>query len=135
VEPSRPKVDTTSAMRIGRLEAALIALIGDEATGRLIEAWRGEKLYIPRHVSRRHPMAQEIGLDAARLLCAVYGGRSILLPTGYRRRLDKRNRAIVEARRAGATVENLRRAHGLSRRTIFYILAADQGECSSPWTA
>jgi len=122
-------------MRIGRLEAALIALIGDESTGRLIEVWRGERLYIPRHVSHLHPMAQEIGLDAARRLVAVYGGESLLIPTGYRRRLDKRNRAIVEARRAGATVENLRRAHGLSRRTIFYILAAAKGECSSPWTA
>ena len=41
-------------MRVGRLEAALIELLGDAATGRLIELHSGEVLYIPRHVSRRH---------------------------------------------------------------------------------
>jgi Mor family transcriptional regulator len=119
-------------MRVGRLEAALIELLGDAATGRLIELHSGEVLYIPRHVSRRHPVAQEIGLDAARRLVAVYGGESLPIPTGHRRRLDARNRAIVEARRAGATVENLRRAHGLSRRTIYTIVAAAKGEEHSP---
>ena len=119
-------------MRIGPLEESLIALIGDSETGRLIEIWRGEKIYIPIYISRDHPVAQVIGMAAARRLAAIYGGESLLVPTGFRRRLEKRNRAIVAARRAGDTVEKIRRRYGLSRRTIFYVLAAAKREGHSP---
>lgn len=62
-------------------EAAWLSeVIGAEATLRLVEGRGGVALYIPHEVNQGSPLAQMIGLDAARRLAASYGGEHRVVP-------------------------------------------------------
>ncbi|UPY36208.1 hypothetical protein [Sediminicoccus sp. KRV36] len=60
--------------------AYLTSLMGAEATFRLIETNGGCRIYIPKHPRQGCALARDIGLHAARLLSAEYGGGDLKVP-------------------------------------------------------
>lgn len=109
----------------GRLTAELVGLIGADNTRALVERFGGLFLYIPHreNLTPEHPIAQVIGLEAARVLSAAMPGYRLLIPTGYAERLQERNRAICAAHAAGASVPDLVQRFHLSPRTITTVLS------------
>ena len=66
-------------------------VIGAEATLLLVERRGGQAMYIPHEVNQASPLAQLLGLDAARALAGSYGGehRKIPLLRWWRVRVEK----------------------------------------------
>ncbi|GGG30850.1 hypothetical protein GCM10010964_18460 [Caldovatus sediminis] len=58
----------------------LAALIGGEATLRLIEAHGGTRIFVPARPNQGHPLARTIGLEAARALAAEWGSTWLKVP-------------------------------------------------------
>ncbi|MDO9499019.1 hypothetical protein [Falsiroseomonas sp.] len=62
-------------------EAAWLSdVIGAEATLRLVEERGGVALYIPHEVNQGSPLAQMIGIEAARRMADAYGGEHRVVP-------------------------------------------------------
>jgi len=81
-----------SALPTPPAEAAWMSdVIGAEATLRLVEQRGGQALYIPHEVNQASPLAQLLGLDAARALAGAFGGehRKIPLLRWWRVRVEK----------------------------------------------
>lgn len=118
--------------RKGSLTADLVALVGEDNLRALVAQFGGLVLYIPKDMTPDHPIAQTIGLDAARMLSKDMGGYRLLIPTGYGQRLRERNRAICEAHAAGASVPDLVRRFHLSPRTITTVVSRGRRRQPSP---
>ncbi|PAS92236.1 MAG: hypothetical protein CGU28_16890 [Candidatus Dactylopiibacterium carminicum] len=56
------------------------AILGFEATSRLLAVYGGGTLYIPNEASEKHPIAAVIGLPAMRHLCEEFGGQILRVP-------------------------------------------------------
>jgi hypothetical protein len=102
-----------------------VELIGLAATLNLVEHFGGLiALYVPRDIEPEHPIAQAIGITAARKLAAHYGTDCLRnIPRcvdGLRRIRD----AEIHARReAGESPARLALAFGLTERNVWRILA------------
>jgi hypothetical protein len=66
--------------------ALIRAAVGDDAHKTLLEALGGTQLYIPAKVGEHHPLAQAMGLEAARQLSSKLAGVTITLPVTLRKR-------------------------------------------------
>ncbi len=103
----------------------VVALIGLPATLKLVEHFGGLiALYVPREIEAEHPIAQAIGITAARKLSGRYGTDCLRnIPRcviGLRRIRD----AEIHARRAaGESPARLALAFGLTERQVWSILA------------
>lgn len=97
----------------------LIQLLGFELAMRLVYLHGGSKLYVP--VNEGCLLAQQIGVEAFRLLSAEYGGCHVWIPQGQAHVIQARNRQIV-ARAGSCTVRELASRFELSPRRIQQIL-------------
>lgn len=105
-----------------RLIADLADAIGYQPTVRLIRAYGGRRLYIPRKADPEHPLSLTVGHAAATHLADLYPGERLELPDEQSSILDLRNRRIVAEHRRGRDVRALARDYGLSARMIRKIL-------------
>ncbi len=106
----------------GRFTADLEALIGGEATRKLIERYGNRFVCVPQAITADHPLADLLGREEAERLSYHYGGMRLLIPKGYELSILERNRAIREASAAGATGPELAQRFDLSHRRIRAIL-------------
>jgi hypothetical protein len=60
--------------------AEITDVIGAEAALRLVRAYGGTRLHVPRLVNQGHDLALTIGLDAARRLADAWGGLRPRIP-------------------------------------------------------
>jgi len=102
-------------------------LIGFPSTLLLIELFGGRQLYIPKKLSDGHALWQ-IGEEAANLLSQFYGGQTLPLPLAKQLILRDRNQKIIEARRAGFTVQQISKRFSLTQRQIWVILSKFNAE-------
>ena len=100
----------------------LAETIGDAAATRLLRAYGGRRLYVPRDPPRDHPIALTIGADAARRLADDWGGQRIELPDSSVAELHLRNSRIIREYQRGHPVRTLARAYRLSPRMVRKIL-------------
>lgn len=105
------------------LVADLEGVIGMDATARLCELWPGIPIRVPAKMTPDHVIAREIGIEKGRALSAAFGGAQITPPRLRQVAREARNRSIIEARRAGATVESIARRHEMTVRQVYNVLA------------
>ncbi|MBS3958275.1 MAG: hypothetical protein KGZ52_02590 [Xanthomonadaceae bacterium] len=120
--------------RMGEVATDLIRLIGRPATLRLItvatrQLNRGQRvraiLYVPGTPQPDHNFAKLIGWPAFVKLCEAYGGQIIepCLPEVLYR--AERNQVIRRLARQGVELAKIASAHGVTERTVRYVLAAN----------
>ena len=100
----------------------------------LVERWGGIRLYVPleQNIDEAHPIAQELGLEAARKLARLRnsGGQayeSLEVPhaAAYLRAL--RDRLVKEAF-AESSAARVARRFGMTRRNVFNVLKREEPE-------
>lgn len=105
--------------------------IGLEAARRLVEAYGGSAIYVPRQVTPE--LEGLIGHDAAQALVDNYysGSDRLNLPRCLAAIRAVEHRRIVAAFNSGATAGELARAHGCTERWIYRILADRRAELAA----
>lgn len=101
---------------------AIVKLVGDDAAAALSAAYAGGRVYVPRFLGAHHPITHCVGQQAAARLAAKFGTKTIDIPISLGRRA-----MIVQLLLAGETVPQICRRVGVSRRTVFYVKAAERG--------
>lgn len=97
-------------------------LIGMAATLRLVEAYGGVRLYVPRQMHARHPLARLLGLDAAQRLAEMFGGEEHFdIPRAVAIARQVRNRQLRSERNEKSQRE-LALQYGLTERQVRNIL-------------
>ena len=112
----------TIAATLPRTLRDLAEIVGEAQALNLARAFGGQRITIPRDPSSSHPVAQAIGVEAARLLGHYYGSVQVEIPVCRALRVAQRNAEIRAARREGATISELARRYRLCRRSIFLAL-------------
>lgn len=110
-------------------------MLGRQAALRLARAFGGARLYVPRSIQQRSPLAVALGIRAARLLSERFGGGTFDVPTA---RAEIRKANVLSLAHRGRDVGAIARAVGLSPRRVRTILSAadsaadtETGEASS----
>lgn len=116
-------VEPCSAWTESMLEMA--EWIGATATLRLIAAFGGIELYVPVEITDDHPIAEAIGIDAARRLVAIYGRERLDLPAGNPAIATARRQHVLAQVTAGTlSKQKAARMLGTSTRYVRQLLAA-----------
>lgn len=106
----------------------LADLIGLPGTLKLVEAYGGVRLYVPKKIDAAHELARLIGLDHATTLAETYGGEDHFdIPRAVAATRAARDSRIRADRAAGMTHRELALRYGLTERQIRNILG-DEGE-------
>lgn len=104
----------------------VVDLIGLPATLKLVEHFGGfTQLYVPRDIEPDHPIAQALGVTAARKLSSVYGADTLRNIPRCAEGLRRIRNDEVRARRPAESAATLALAFGLTERQIWTILAED----------
>lgn len=112
----------------------LVEAVGFPETLKLVERWGGVRLYVPlpEHVTPEHPIAKEIGLDAAlKLAATIRKSGSIdqwLEVPRAARYLRKVRDQLIRSAYTETSASRLARKHGMTRRNIFYIVGREDAD-------
>lgn len=107
--------------------------VGKQTIIRLLLAYPGMDLKVPKKLHADHPLARVIGFEAASKLSRLAGGARFYVPSAFAR--EQRNNYMSAAYRAGDTVDEIARRHGLTSRHVERILTRPSnpsGEVTSP---
>ena len=101
--------------------ARVVRLVGDDAAAALSAAYAGGRLYVPKLLGAHHPITHCVGPKGAARLATVFGTRTVDVPIGMGKRA-----MIVQMLLAEASVPEICRKVGVSRRTVFYVKASER---------
>ena len=95
--------------------------VGLTAALELAITWGGTRLYIPKQMPEDHPIAVQVGCEAASKLAAYYGSTSITPPkNAFAKIRQARFRAsVVREFYSGKTASELARKYNLHENTIY----------------
>ena len=98
----------------------LVELCGVRGMVALVRRWRGQQLYIPSpdKLSEAHPIAQAVGVEAARRLAQEMGGTRITVPLCIGALKADRDREIWQRYMAGDSTGAMARDYGMQWRSI-----------------
>jgi len=109
------------------LSAGLLELLeglGYDGLTRLLDAYAGECIYVPKAVTADHALALALGLETAQALCRTVGSSGgFRVPTGHDLRRRLRDREIRALRAEGMSLRSLVRRFKLSECRICAVLA------------
>ena len=113
--------------------ADLAKQLGYFVAQRLIEAYGGTRVYIPRleHLSVNHPLSVRVGYQVALRLSRVYGGGAIPVPRGARELRAARNQMILSYRRHGLTYADIALQHQITERTVYRVVEQERANADS----
>lgn len=94
------------------------AIMGAEATLRLVAVFGGASLYVPNTPEATHPIALVVGQRPYLRLVDAYAGQSLSLPAGSEFLRLRRMRQVVRLLAEGVSTEELARRFGCAPRTI-----------------
>lgn len=114
-----------------RLRPLIAAKIGAGNLKKLMDGFRGTRLYIPKISTEEHPIAILLGASVAQCLSEHFGSYEVTFPKGTRQELAKRTRqelkvrdeSIREEYYAGDRVSVIAKRKGLSERRIHSIIS------------
>lgn len=98
-------------------------VIGLPATMKLVEAYGGTRVYVPKRLGVQHKLANLLGVEQARRLSHYFGGESLTVARAAQALRSERNKAIVRRFDAGETVRSLAQEHHMTERNIYTILS------------
>lgn len=98
----------------------LIDIVGEKAAIALISARGGESVYVPARIEERHPLADVMGLDAARALSDHLGGRgvNVMVPRANTSDWQLRRQKTAALLSAGATESMIAREMRVTTRAV-----------------
>lgn len=107
----------------------LAELIGLAATLRLVEAYGGVRLYVPKRFDPDHPIVKLIGHALAVLLVEAYGGEDHFdIPRAIAATRAARDARMRRERTLGATHRELALRNGLTERQVRNILGSEEDD-------
>ncbi|HAT50553.1 MAG: hypothetical protein HQL07_17895 [Nitrospirae bacterium] len=98
-------------------------VIGLDSTLKLVTSCGGTRVFIPKHISAQHRLANLLGMKAARRLSRYFGGESVTVVRGAPALRALRNKEIIAQYDQGVRVADLARAFALTERRIYSILS------------
>lgn len=108
-------------------EAALVRLIGALPALKLVEAYGGFSMDVPRSLDRKRKLLEIVGPQAARVIVEHYGGGRMNVP------LARAWRACVYRTRDGATIAEIaRRLSATTFTVIRWLKEGGVGGLSAP---
>lgn len=101
----------------------ICALIGYTATCSLVDWFGGGNVFIPCQIDPGHPLCKVLGVSAFRRLFNHYDGkkgndRTLWVPTGYQREIDRRDRMIAGLYSCGLTTSQIASISCMSKRHV-----------------
>jgi len=127
----RPEAPPVNPLLTG-LSAGIQELLdglGYEGVIRLLDAYAGEWIYVPREVGPGHALAQALGLDTAQALCRTVGSSGgFRVPSGHDLRRRLRDQEIRALRAQGLSLRQLVRRFKLSECRICAVLAQGKAD-------
>lgn len=110
----------------------VVDLIGLAATLKLVEHFGGRtQLYVPRDIDHDHPIAQAVGITAARKLATVYSADTLRNIPRCAEGLRRIRNTEIRARHPAESAATLALAFGLTERQIWTILGEDDEEADA----
>lgn len=120
---------TVEARYLPRILQDLAEIIGLAATLRLVEAYGGVRLYVPKRFDPDHPIVKLIGHAPAVLLVEAYGGEAHFdIPRAIAATRAVRDNGIRRDRDFGASHRELALRNGLTERQIRNILGDEEDD-------
>ena len=98
-------------------------LLGEADARKLVDAFGGEGLCIPKNYDPKHHLARKLGRQAFTTLTRFWGGCPIYIPTMAGARRPSATKGSAASAGQGATVREIARGVGLSDRQVRNILA------------
>lgn len=98
----------------------LVDICGVKGMVALVRRWRGQQLYIPspEKMTEAHPIAQAVGIEAARRLAHEMGGTRITVPLCIGALRADRDREIWQRYMAGDSTAAMAQDYGMQWRSI-----------------
>ena len=106
-------------------EHELISCIGRDGLEAIQRRYQGSRMYVPKVMIKEHPLAQLIGLQAAKKLSDKHPASLFTITRSLLVR--KRNSSIIKERQLGIAANDVALRYGLTARTVRNIC---QGELS-----
>lgn len=105
-------------------------LIGHDAAEKVVDAYRGQELYVPppEKINDDHKLVKLLGIDVARRMCYYFQGSPLTLPMQQKKILAKRNSEIISKYTAGTGKGTLATEYGLHVRTVRKIIKNHDNE-------
>ncbi|MAZ33403.1 MAG: hypothetical protein CMO06_09690 [Thalassospira sp.] len=104
--------------------AEISEIVGIDAALRLVDAWGGVRIYVPRQIPDDHLLISTLGREEAELLAEHYGGETILIPRCLAALRAVRNARICRERSEGHGIAVLALRYRLTERQVYAVLAA-----------
>ena len=112
--------------RIAQLVGAARGLaeeLGYDMGLKLMIEFGGQQISVPAKPSRKSPLYQRLGPEAAKAMSKLYGVQTIEVPIGASLKSAERNRAIVAHE---GSHNQAARAYGVTRRWVRMVRRADK---------
>lgn len=106
----------------------LVDVIGLPAVLKLMDAFGGTELWVPKRLAHDHPLVEALGAEAAQCLVEHAPCENIRVPRGAGIIREVRNRAIRRERRAGALISELALRYQLTERQVLTILHSEPAD-------
>ena len=98
-------------------------VMGLSATTKLVKAYGGTRIFVPKRLGAQHKLANLLGLEQARRLSHYFGGESLSIARAANATRLIRNKDIVRHYDAGKAASSLALEYRLTERQIYTILA------------
>lgn len=107
---------------LSRILEEIVEVAGYAAALELCRGFGGRTVRVPAPMVETHPLALTMGYGPARALSERFGGEDLPVPAERTALMDLRNQRIVAAYDDGASVSELAREFGLTRKRITEVL-------------
>lgn len=105
----------------GSLFSEVVDVIGAEAAEKMMVRHGGTQIDVPGAPSET--LVALLGEEPAARLCDEFSGRRLYVPAKASLDRAERNRKMLEARSRGMSYAAIAKAHGVTVRTVFYVIA------------
>lgn len=104
----------------------MVGVVSQDAILKLVEAYGGQKIYIPSKADPQSKLAQVVTENDLKVLCKHYHGCEVVVPKMQKLRTQFRDRQIIKDRDEGMNINELASKYNRSARQIQNILSRSE---------